>query len=269
MKHFKKTVKNVIIIILSIILIFIICYNLFFKNKEGFSVKDIDNMFNDIKNVTKVVGVIPNQINNIDSKLTQQVNNMGSQIEKKTQEIGSQIEKKTQEMGKEIEKKTQEMGKEIEKNTLNILTKKLGSIFIQIGDIFNKGIVQPILAVFNGIGNIFVQIFNILKEVGNKIVSLPNCIFTYAIKETINTFDYLYNRVLPKFVRNIFSFIYKYIFSYLFEFIGYITGYSSSVQKCYGFNVSNQVDKINSSLNNIESSFKNDFGRLDFSQIKI
>ena len=58
-------------------------------------------------------------------------------------------------------------------------------------------------------------------------------------------------------------------FRYVFEFIGYITGYDASVQKCYGFNVSNEVDKINSSLNNIESSFKNDFGNLDFSQINI
>jgi hypothetical protein len=191
-------------------------------------------MFNDVKNITKVVGEVPEQINNIDKKLTQQVNNMG---------------------------------KEIEKNTINILTNKLKSIFIQIGDIFNKGLINPMLALFNGIGNIFVQIFNILNEIANKIVSLPNCIFTYAIKETINIFDYLYNQI-PKILRNIFSFIYKYTFRYLFEFIGYITGYTSSVKKCYGFNISTQVDNINSSLNNIESSFKNDFGNLDFSQIK-
>ena len=79
----------------------------------------------------------------------------------------------------------------------------------------------------------------------------------------------MYNKILPKFLRNIFSFIYKYTFRYVFEFIGYITGYDKSVQKCYGFNVSTQVDKINSSLTNMESSFKNDFGNLDFSQINI
>jgi hypothetical protein len=244
MKHF---VKDAIILFISMLLIFIICYSFFFKKKEGFGLKDIDNMFGDVKNITKVVGNIPNEINNIDNKLTQQVNNMGN----------------------EIKKQTEEMGKEIEKNTINILTKKLGSIFIQIGDIFNKGIIEPILALFNGIGNIFLQIFNILKEVGNKIVSLPNCIFTYAIKETINTFNYLYNKIIPKFLRNIISFIYRYTFRYLFEFIGYITGYDNSVQKCYGFNVSSQVDNINSSLNKIQSSFKTDFGNLDFSQISI
>jgi hypothetical protein len=230
----KSSIKNIIIFLISIFLIFIIISSFFLKKKEGFSINNINNMFNDVKNITKVVGEVPEQINNIDKKLTQQVNNMG---------------------------------KEIEKNTINILTNKLKSIFIQIGDIFNKGLINPMLALFNGIGNIFVQIFNILNEIANKIVSLPNCIFTYAIKETINIFDYLYNQI-PKILRNIFSFIYKYTFRYLFEFIGYITGYTSSVKKCYGFNISTQVDNINSSLNNIESSFKNDFGNLDFSQIK-
>ena len=232
----KSLIKNKIIFLISIFLIFIIISSFFLKKKEGFSVNNINNMFNDVKNITKVVGEVPKQINNIDKKLTQQVNNMG---------------------------------KEIEKNTINILTNKLKSIFIQIGDIFNNGLINPMLALFNGIGNIFVQIFNILNEIVNKIISLPNCIFTYAIKETINTFDYLYNKIIPKFLRNIFSFIYKYTFRYLFEFIGYITGYNDSVKKCYGFNISNQVDNINSSLNNIESSFKNDFGNLDFSQINI
>ena len=41
-------------------------------------------MFNDVKNITKVVGEVPEQINNIDKKLTQQVNNMGKEIEKNT-----------------------------------------------------------------------------------------------------------------------------------------------------------------------------------------
>ena len=74
---------------------------------------------------------------------------------------------------------------------------------------------------------------------------------------------------MPNFLRNIFSSIYYYTFRYIFNFIGNITGYTDSVQKCYGFNVSSEVDKMNSSLNKIQSSFKNDFGRLDFSKIQI
>jgi predicted PurR-regulated permease PerM len=249
MKHININInsKNTIIILLNVLFVIIISYNLFYKQVESFSVNDIDNMFDDIKDVTKAVNKLPNEINNIDTKLTQQVNNVATQLEKKTEE----------------------MAKEIEKKTITILTDKLKSVFIQIGDIFNKGIIEPILAVFNGIGNIFVQIFNILKETGNKIISLPNCIMTYMITEAINTFYFFYNIIMPKFLKNIASSIYHYTLRYIFDFIGYITGYSDSVKRCYGFNVSTEVDKINSNLNDINSSFKKDFGHMDFSKIQI
>jgi hypothetical protein len=253
----KLNLKHVIFIILSVFLIFIV-YKLFFKRNEGFSVKDIDNMFDDIKDVTNTIDDIPKEINNIDKKLTQQVNNIGDKLEKKTEEMGNQIIKKTEQMGKEIEKKT-----------INILTDKLKSIFTQLGDIFNKGLINPLLNLFVGIGNIFIQIFGILKQIGNKIVTLPGCIFTYAIKETIDTFEFLYNRIMPKFLKNIISFVYKYTLGYIFGFIGYITGYDDSIKKCYGFNVSTNVDKINSNMTDIYSSFKKDFGRLNFSEIKV
>ena len=253
----KINLKHVIFIILSVLLIFIV-YKLFFKRNEGFSVNDIDNMFDDIKDVTNTIDDIPKEINNIDKKLTQQVNNIGDKLEKKTEEMGNQIIKKTEQMGKEIEKKT-----------INILTEKLKSIFTQLGDIFNKGLINPLLNLFVGIGNIFVQIFGILKQIGNKIVTLPGCIFTYAIKETIDTFEFLYNRIMPNFLKNIISFVYKYTLGYIFGFIGYITGYDDSIKKCYGFNVSTNVDKINSNMTDIYSSFKKDFGRLNFSEIKV
>jgi len=236
MKKFNENLKTLIIIVLNILLFLIIIYNLFYKQKEGFSVNDIDNMFGNIKDITQVVGDIPKEINNIDNKLTSKIN---------------------------------DMGKEIEKKTINILTDKLKSIFTQIADMFNNAIIKPMLALFKGIGNIFVQIFNILKEISNKIVSLPNCIFTYAIKETVDSLNYIYNKIMPTFIRNILSFIYRYTFRYLFEFIGYITGYDNSVKKCYGFNVSTEVDNIKSNLNDIETAFTRDFGKLDFSKIKV
>lgn len=248
MKHINKKLKLKIILILSILLFFIIYYIFFFKTKEeGFSVNDIDNMFNDIKDVTKTIKDIPNEINNIDKKFTQQVNNVSSRLEKKTEE----------------------MGKTIEKNLINILTDKLKSIFIQLGEIFNNGLIKPILNLFVGIGNIFIQIFNILKQIGYKIGSLPNCITTYIIKETIDTFDSIYKKIMPNFLKNIISSVYKYTLRYIFEFIGNITGYNDSVKKCYEFNISTNVDKINSNLTDISSSFKKDFGNLNFSKIKI
>ena len=257
MKYMNYFSKYIIVLLIIIVLLFIICYD-FFKTKEGFDLKDIDNMFDSVKDITNVVGDIPKEINSINSKLTQQVNT-----------VGNEIEKKTEQMGNEIEKKTEQMGKEIEKNTMNILTQKFESVFTQLGDIFYKGIINPMLTLFIGIGHIFEQIFNILKEISNKIISLPNCIGTYIIKETINIFDLLYNKIMPKFIKNIISFIYKYTFIYIFEFIGNVTGYNKSVEKCYGFDISSEVDNINSNFKTIDNSFKKNFGQLDFSKIKI
>lgn len=295
-------INQVIIFCVSLFLLYYMAVCIISGYKEGFSVNDIDNMFDDVKQVSKVVSDIPDSINNINKKLTQQVDdasnkiekkatdmndkiwkkteeigndlekkatNMGDKILKKTEEMGNSIEKKTEEMGKEIEKKTEQMGKEIEKKTVVFVTEKLKSVFTQLGDIFNKGLVMPILALFTGIGNIFVQVFDIMKEFSNKIVSLPSCVFIYAIKETIDTYFFLYNKIFPRFLRNIFSFLYRYLFNFIFDFIGYITGYDNSVRKCYGFNVSSQVDNINNNLNNIQSTFKKDFGRMDFTKINI
>jgi hypothetical protein len=241
----KYLTKKPIILFTSMFMIFIIFHNIFVKKKEEFSLNDIDNMFDDVKKVTGIVKDIPDKIDNINDKLTQRVN----------------------QMGQAIENKTEKMGQIIQKNTIDFVTNKLKNIFIDIGNIFNEGIVKPILGVFIGIGNIFTQVFNILKEIGNKIVSLPNCIFTYAIKSTIDTLHLLYKRLTPNFLENIISSIYYYTLRYVFNFIGYITGYDDKVQKCYGFNVSSEVDKMKKNLNNIQSSFKNDFGRLDFSKI--
>jgi len=247
MKQMNKKIKPKIIIILSICLFIIIYYIFFSKTSEGFSVNDIDNMFTDIKDVTKSVKDIPNQIKNVDKKFTDQINNVSDKLEKKTAD----------------------MGKTIETKIMDTLTVKIKSVFTQLGDIFKEGLVDPILVLFRGIGNVFIQIFNILKQIGYKIGSLPNCIITYVIKETIDTIDSIYKRIIPNFLKNIISSVYKYTLRYIFDFIGYITGYNDSVDKCYEFNISTNVDKINSNLTDINSSFKKDFGRLDFSKIKI
>lgn len=337
MRRLNIYIKNFIIFIFYFLIIYAIINNIFFNkvNKEGFGLGDINDVVNDIKDVTKTVGEIPDQVRNLDKKLTDQVNSigdrlksetqqlgnqirnetkaMGDQIKSETQQIGNQIKTETQQMGtqiksetqqmgdqiksetqqmnnqlksqteqmgreltsnverlgNEIKTKTEEMGKEIEKKTVEIVTVKLKTIFTQIGDVFNNGIIKPILALFNGIGAIFVQLFNILKELGNKIVSLPSCMFIYMIKETSNTFNFFYSKLVPKFLRDFFSFIYIYTFRHIVEFIGYITGFDAAVDRCYRFNVSEEVDNINSSLSDINKSFKRDFGNIDFSQIKL
>jgi hypothetical protein len=87
------------------------------------------------------------------------------------------------------------------------------------------------------------------------------------IKETLDTIDSIYKRIIPNFLKNIISPVYNYTLRYIFDFIGNITGYNDSVDQCYSFNISTNIDKINSNLTDINSSFTNNFGKLDFSQI--
>jgi len=81
--------------------------------------------------------------------------------------------------------------------------------------------------------------------------------------------DAIYRQVVFKFLRDILSTIYEYTLKYVFDFIGYITGYNDSVKKCYGFNVSTEVGKMNSNLKDIQSAFNKGFGKMDFSQIRV
>jgi len=245
---FKKPLFiNLLLFIISFLLIFIIIYNFLQPKKEGFSLNDVNKVFNQIDDVVDLAEQLPKKLDSIDNKLTGKVTELGDQIKDKLEKMGQQIEK----------------------NTTDLVTNKLTSIFTQLGDMFNEALIQPILNLFTGIGNIFVQIFGILQEIGNKIVQLPNCILTYAIKSTIDTINYLYNKIVPKIIRDPLSFIYKYTLGIIFDFISRITGFDASVNKCYGFNINSEINKINSNLNDINDSFKNDFGNINFSQIKI
>jgi len=256
----KDMLINVLILVFIFLLTSLIINN--YNKREGFSLNNVNKVFNQIDDVVDLTEKLPKQIDSIDNKLTGKVTEMSNKINDNVKNMGKEIEKNTVE-------KMEQIGKQIEKNTIDIFTNKLKSIFTQLGDMFNKGLIKPILNLFIGIGNIFVQIFGILQEIGNKITQLPNCIFTYAIKSTIDSVNYLYNKIIPKVIRTPLSYLYKYTLGIIIEFIANITGYNENVQKCYGFNINTQIDKINSNLNDIDNSFKNNFGDINFSKIKI
>lgn len=226
--------KNYIIYFICLVMISILFFQLFSlpNDKEGFSTKDIDKIFNQ---TNKIMGIA--------EKIPKQVNSVSDEIKKAPKQIISEVE--------------------------TVVTKKLQSVFTQIGDIFMDGIVKPILAVFIGIQTIFVQIFNILKKIVDKIISLPSCMFTYLFKTIIDTFYSIYAYIIPKFIRSPVSTIYNYTLRFIVDPIAEYSGYNSSVRRCYGFNVDKEVDKMNQKLQDIDKSFKKDFGKLNFNKIKI
>jgi hypothetical protein len=231
-----KDFFKILIVVLIMLFVYIIVNNLFSSNLEAFSVNDIGKMTDDVKNISKMADSIPDKINNL---------------------------------SKTIDNKFVEFEKKVESQTTNIVTNKIKSVFEQIGAIFNEGLITPITILFNGIGNIFVQIFSILNLIVNKIITLPTCMFTYMMVEFFNTLYGIYRWIMPTTLANIISTIYSYTLKVFVDFFMYFFGIDAKIQKCYGFNVNKEIDSMNSQFKNINTSFKQDFGKLDFSKIKI
>lgn len=206
------------------------------NGREGFAVGDLDGLAKDVKTATSAMDKIPAQLNGIETRLNAQMAKMGDAIEQKT---------------------------------LGAVTSKFKSVFTQLGDIFDEGLVQPLLMLFTGFGQVFMQIFGILGEVGAKIVSLPGCLMTYAIHEVWGAFAFFYKLILPKFLRSMLDFVYAWTIGLVFTFVGWLTGYTDSLRRCYRFNVDKEIKAMSVSFDKIGAAFKKNFGRLDFSKIRV
>ena len=140
---------------------------------------------------------------------------------------------------------------------------------IQFGNILNDGLVNPIIVLFEGIGYMFLAIFDILKEIANKIISLPSCILIYMFGTIIDTLYAIYAYICPNFIRKYINYIYNIIIQPPIDFILKITGFSSTINKCYSFNVNSEINKMQNQFSKINTTFKNDFGKLDFASIQL
>jgi hypothetical protein len=226
-----KIINNKYKNIIFIIFFIIIFHFLFLYKKdtiENFGLKDIGKIGKSVNSIGKTVGNLPKQIDR----------NMSS------------------------------LSKQIEKNTVVFFEKKIKSIFIQLGNVFNKGIIHPILSLLIGIGSIFVFIFKVLENVVDKIVSLPNCILFYGVGSIGSFSNMIYKSIIPKSIRNIIYKIYSYTFKFIIDWIGYITGYTRSSKKCYSFNVNREISNMSKNFKKISIDFRKNFGRLNFSSIK-
>ena len=232
MKTLFLKLLNIVLIILFLYIIF----NSLFSNKlEGFSLNDIGKITDDVKNIGTIANSIP---------------------------------KKIDDLNKTIDTKFTDFEKKVEDKTTGIITEKFKSVFEQLGAIFNDGLIKPLIVLFNGIGNMFIQIFNILGLIVNKIISLPSCLVTYLVVESLNVMYNIYKSIVPNWLENIISTLYKYTIKIIVEFFKRILGIDSSIQRCYGFNINKEMESINEEFKKINDSFKNDFGKLNFNSIK-
>jgi hypothetical protein len=237
--------------------------------------------------VNSATGSITNRVNTLGSNVTQgfeKVQNttqevtreiegklvkFGREIETKAKEVKTEIEKKTEEIRTEVERKFVEFGKEIETKTNDLVINKIKSFFDQLGNIFEMAIVVPFKTLFIGLGDVFLQIFEIIKMIGDKIISLPNCIFIYAIKTLLDTVNKIYTYIIPSFIRNFITAIYNSFFKWLVDYVLKWFGYTGAVERCYGFNVNDKVNNMNDIFKNISRTFNSSFGNVKNYKIKI
>lgn len=257
---FNKLIKKwKIPIILSLLILFLLVIYILIssyqtknkKYKEGLAVID------DIKDAVKQVS----KIGDIAEKIPKEISSIKNEISDSTNVVKKSVT--------QIDDKLDDFLKEVKKTTVDIVTEKITSVLKQIGDIFQTALINPIVVLFTGIGNIFVGIFGILREIGNKIVSLPGCMITYLFTGIFDIFYSIYKAIMPQVIRNIISKIYNATLKYVVDWILGFIGYTDSARKCYKFDINGDINTIENSAKKIGDTFTSDFGRLDFSKIKI
>lgn len=223
------------------------------------SVNQIDNKLVDFSRKIKeeTIDVVGEEVKKIDDKII----DLSQTIKRETIDV---IEKEV----KKLDDKILDFVEKIKKYTIDLVTEKIYNLLKQIGNIFNDGLVNPIVVLFKGIGNIFVGIFGILKEIVNKIISLPNCILPYMMFGIGSSIKSIYQAIIPEFIRNAIYTAHSYSLKYVTDKLYYFFGFDS-YSSCYSFGVNSEIDKIENSAKKIGDAFSQDFGRLDFSKINI
>lgn len=264
----------VIIFLLIIILINMLPSNnhRYYESKqytEGFTIPGLNDMTNTINKLGSIANSIPNEINNIKSDIDNTANNIQNIGNTITSQIDGKLNNFTSKVNTlvttQIDGKLNNVINQVE----DLVTNKIKKFFTQLGDVLNNGIVKPIIALFEGIGYIFVAIFDILKQIVNKLISLPGCMFIYMVNSIFETMYYIYSSIIPNFIRKPIDYMFTIFIKTPIGYILTLFGISSISNKCYSFNVDDSIDKMNNQLSNINKAFKKDFGRLDFSSITI
>lgn len=245
----------VVIILLIIILIHILPFNNnnYYENNEsfeGFTIPGLSDMNDSIDKVNDIANSLPKEINNIKFDIEKSVNS----VETIGKTITSEIDGKLSSFLNQVE---------------TLITTKFKKFFTQFGDILNNGIVKPIIGLFEGTAYIILAIFDILKEIGNKIISLPGCIIIYMVKSFLTSLYFIYTLIIPEFIRQPIDYIYNFLIKTPIDYIFNWIGLTSKINKCYSFNIQGDLDKMNKQLTNINTSFKKDFGNLDFNSITL
>jgi predicted PurR-regulated permease PerM len=243
--------------------------------------KDIQNNATSFNNqINSTTNNMTNQVNSLSTKLDQQItsvtNKLEGEITSATNKLEGEITSATNKLEGEITSATNKLDQQIKSGINDLRSEmqkyvvdKFVSVFTQIGNMLKAGIIDPLTFMFVGLGNVFTQIFNIIKMVGEKIVSLPSCIFLYMFQGVLDTIYGIYMFILPNIITGPINTLYRNSLGIIINWFSDITGYTAAYNKCYKFNVNDEVDKMTQQFNQIGQKFNGDFGKIDFSKIKV
>ena len=264
MMNIKKYIqKHFYLIIMLLVLVLLVLLHLdLLKSREGFDISEISKIGDSVKDATNTISRLPSTVNDISNTLNNNINSATSGLDTK---LTGQINSATSKLDQQIKSGINDLRAEMQQYVVN----KLISVFTQIGNMLKAGIIDPLTFMFVGLGNVFTQIFNIIKMIGDKIISLPSCIMTYIFQGILNSIYGIYMFILPELITTPLNALYRNSLGILVNWISDTTGYTASYDKCYKFNVNDEVDKMTQEFNQIGQKFNNDFGKIDFSKIKV
>jgi len=271
MKGFNKNLKKNILYLSIFLVIVLFLIGTFFPKKtvEPFSFGSIGKSISGgFKSVTdKVTGGAGslNPASDIQNMVNSAVN---SAIGGVKNELTNQINNVKNDILSTIAGQFQTIIKQLQYYVQTYFIQKITSIFSQLGGILNNGIVNPIKTLFVGIGDIFMQIFNILKQLANKIASLPGCIPFYMIDTSIDMINQFIRFFIPGFIVSFFSTLYDWTLGIFVNWLLDVTGWNAADRKCYNFNVNSEIQKMNQDAQDIGRAFASGFGNLNFASIR-
>jgi len=199
------------------------------------------------KEINSGIGVIKDELQNV---VNDGINTMTSGIEDN------------------LVKEVNTMTTTVANNVNTTMVNKFGSVFTQMGAILKKGIIDPLITLFKGIITVFVQLFNIIKTVADKIASLPTCIPFYVFDATSKMIVSFFKSFLPGFIFDFFKNIYNWTLGIFVNWFWNFVGWDDANQRCYNFNINSEISKMDQVTKNIGNSFKAGFGKINFNSIR-
>ena len=229
------------IIYFLILLLFYINYQNFSNTSiEGFGPGDIARMTGQVGDIARKASSIPGQITGIGNQITGAVTGIASKVQV--------VEEKIAGIPKMIIGKIERFGNNL------------------IG-LISDSIVSPFMTLFRAMGNLFEQIGGIASKVIDKIKSLPNCSALYMYQSIFGIFNAIYKKYLPNFLKNIISTIYAYTLKIPLDWISIQIGLTLWWDKCFNFNVDQQVNSIRAGFNKVGPEFTSKFGHMNLKDL--